>query len=381
MSKQEKIEFQQERFVSQQQQTREQMQIQSQQLSVAPINIETLSQSSESSIQSSVKSRKQLEMERDEMIKQTILQYQKESSSMAQRIKEEEAKRMQSIQTETLRIEEEYKARQEATKRVEEERKRKLEEEKRQAEEKQRLKVQEMQRSQELRKLEAQKKAEEESLRLKLQQEERLRLERQKQEERIKQEKQKKEEERQKMRMVAEKQFESKTDMKKSFRAVSASPQVTRRSDDVHGYGFGQVKTGHVMSTKISFFNKAASVEREISDTPEPKRRVVRFQGVDSPSLSPVQKPVIKTGDVAANVRGWTRKVKDHESQMQRQSPITVQMQRQSPITIQFKSNGNVVREHTPSPPLPPPPSLDTLHSFGLSASSYASDNFEGTDL
>merc|ERR1719323_609059 len=55
MSKQEKIEFQQERFVSQQQQTREQLQIQSQQLS-APINIETLSQSSESSIQSSVKS-------------------------------------------------------------------------------------------------------------------------------------------------------------------------------------------------------------------------------------------------------------------------------------------------------------------------------------
>merc|ERR1712025_64943 len=162
--------------------------------------------------------------------------------------------------------------------------------------------------------------------RLKLQQEERLRLERQKQEERIKQEKQKKEEERQKMMMVAEKQFESKTDMKKSFRAVSASPQVTRRSDDVHGYGFGQVKTGHVMSTKISFFNKAASVEREISDTPEPKRRVVRFQGVDSPSLSPVQKPVIKTGDVAATVRGWTRKVKDHESQMQRQSPITLQV-------------------------------------------------------
>merc|ERR1712227_986488 len=150
MSKQEKLEFQQERFVTQQQQTKEQ--IQNQQLSIAPMSIETLSQSSESSLQSSVKSRKQLEMERDEMIKQTMLQYQKESTSMAKRIKEEEEKRIQSIQTETLRIEEEYKARQEATKRVEEERKRKLEEEKRQAEEKQRLKVQEMQRSQELRK-------------------------------------------------------------------------------------------------------------------------------------------------------------------------------------------------------------------------------------
>merc|ERR1719245_2020460 len=100
------------------------------------------------------------------------------------------------------------------------------------------------------------------------------------------------------------------------------------------------------MSTKISFFNKASSVEREISATPEPKRRVVRFQGVDSPSPSPIQKPFIKTGDVAANVRGWTKKVKDHESQMQRQSPITIQLR------------SNTVTEHTPSPPLPPPPSI-----------------------
>ena len=54
-------------------------------------------------------------------------------------------------------------------------------------------------------------------------------------------------------------------------------------------------------------------------------------------------------------------------------------MQRQSPITIQLRSN--TVTEHTPSPPLPPPPSMDALHSLGLSASSYTSDNFEGTDL
>ena len=89
------------------------------------------------------------------------------------------------------------------------------------------------------------------------------------------------------------------------FRAVSASPQVSRRSDDVHGYGFGQVKTGHVMSTKISFHNKASSVEKEVLETPEPRRRVVRFQGVDSPSPggSPLHKTVINTGDVAANIR------------------------------------------------------------------------------
>ena len=34
---------------------------------------------------------------------------------------------------------------------------------------------------------------------------------------------------------------------------------MTRRSDDMHGSGFGLVKTGHVMSTKISFYNRAAS--------------------------------------------------------------------------------------------------------------------------
>ena len=85
------------------------------------------------------------------------------------------------------------------------------------------------------------------------------------------------------------------------MRAVSASPQVTRRSDDVYGHGFGQVKTGHVMTTKISFYNRAASVEKDAINTPEQRRRV-RFQGMDSPS--PTQpKPIIKTGDVAANIK------------------------------------------------------------------------------
>ena len=87
---------------------------------------------------------------------------------------------------------------------------------------------------------------------------------------------------------------------------MSASPQVTRRSDDIHGHGFGQVKTGHVMTTKISFYNRAASTERDIPETPSQRRRVVRFQGEDSSgSLSPVSgsRPVIKTGDVAVNIR------------------------------------------------------------------------------
>ena len=78
---------------------------------------------------------------------------------------------------------------------------------------------------------------------------------------------------------------------------------MSRRSDDLRGQGFGQVRTGHVMSTKISFFKRTASEERELTATPEPRRRVVRFQGIDSPRQSPFLKPEIKTGDVAANIR------------------------------------------------------------------------------
>ena len=92
---------------------------------------------------------------------------------------------------------------------------------------------------------------------------------------------------------------------------MSASPQIARRSDDVHGRGFGQVKTGHVMTTKISFYHRAASTERDLPETPGQRRRIVRFEGVDSSgSLSPVSsRPHIKTGDVAVNIR-WARIVK-----------------------------------------------------------------------
>merc|ERR1719480_551082 len=131
---------------------------------------------------------------------------------------------------------------------------------------------------------------------------------------------------------------------KEPLRAVSASPQVSRRS----GQGFGQVKTGHVMSTKISFYKRTASEERELTATPEPRKRLVRFQGIDSPRQSPFQKPLIKTGDVTANIRGWTQKVQEHEVQMLRQSPAFPVLVRQS---------------ESPSPPLPPPPALADLHS------------------
>ena len=153
---------------------------------------------------------------------------------------------------------------------------------------------------------------------------------------------------------------------------MSSSPQVSRRSDDVEGQGWGLVRTGQVTNTKMSFYSRAASTERDIPDTPGQRRRLV----------SPTSRPNVKTGDVALNIRsdipilvlvmteccrGWTQKVKEHEVKMVRQSPIPF-----------IKSERD-----SPSPPLPPPPSRETLRSLGLSSSSYyPEDNkFEWTDL
>jgi hypothetical protein len=43
---------------------------------------------------------------------------------------------------------------------------------------------------------------------------------------------------------------------------------VTRRSDDPHGQGFGNVKTGFVSSTKLSFLQRASSLDRDGSPVP-----------------------------------------------------------------------------------------------------------------
>merc|ERR1719336_3629988 len=79
---------------------------------------------------SGVKSRKQLEMERDEMIKRTITHLQSESSSLSERIKKEEEDRNKMIQQENQRISDEFQARQEILRAAENKRLRQIEEEK-----------------------------------------------------------------------------------------------------------------------------------------------------------------------------------------------------------------------------------------------------------
>ena len=53
-----------------------------------------------------------------------------------------------------------------------------------------------------------------------------------------------------------------------------------------------QVRTGSVLSRKISLLTRAGSLEPEIdfTESPAPKRRTVRFAGLDSPS------PTMPTG-------------------------------------------------------------------------------------
>merc|ERR1711973_507866 len=83
MSKQEKVEFQQERFYAQQKETREQMQINqttSNELMTKKQDGESEKIGHNQTNISGVKSRQQLEMERDEMIKRTINHLQSESS-------------------------------------------------------------------------------------------------------------------------------------------------------------------------------------------------------------------------------------------------------------------------------------------------------------
>merc|ERR1712217_361808 len=108
MTKHQKKEFQEQRFNIQQQERQDQSEL-SQQVST-----------SDRAMRVDVKSRKQIERERDEIVQQTIMNYQIESQTIAKRVKEEEDKRIKMIQEEKSRLEEETKFKQEALRRMEE---------------------------------------------------------------------------------------------------------------------------------------------------------------------------------------------------------------------------------------------------------------------
>merc|ERR1719481_2229112 len=335
MSQKEKMAYQQERFMAQQQQAREewirekqilqqtmssqqtevtqsstQSQYQEQQVTKkASTQYETIEQLpfSQNKQSTAVKSRQQLEKERDEIIQQTINRYKIESQSLSDRIRQEEDDRQKMLLEEQNRADREAEARQKILKQEEEERARKVKEEK------ERLKQMEAER---LKRIEEHKKKNELQVQRRLAENQAAKVEEQRVvikrsfESQTKSIEEKKQIDVKALEEKRRQEAQSLINQQKLLEQNTAGGQVTRRSDDMHGLGFGQVKTGHVITKKISFLQRASSLEPDASalESPAPKKRMVRFAGLDSPasSPSPISKAwQVRTGVVAGGVAGW----------------------------------------------------------------------------
>merc|ERR1711892_36072 len=209
-----------------------------------------------------VKSRQQLEKERDEIIQQTIKRYQVESKGLTERLKHEEEERLSLLKEEQNRADREAEARQVVMKRGEEERARKVKEEKeryKQMEVERRKRLDDQKQMFDKNKVMTERKAMEVKEKQELKKQDDLQLQEQ-------------------QKQVS---LEKLNKQKLEQESVSSIGQVARRTDDMHGLGFGQVKTGHVVTKKISFLQKASSVEpeRAVTESPAPKKRMVRFAG------------------------------------------------------------------------------------------------------
>ena len=287
-----------------------------------------------------VKSRQQLEAERDAMVSQTVQRYQLEASIMAERQQAEEKQRLEALEQERQRQAREEMERAERTKKLEEERLQWVKDEQEkirttqaerkrmedQARERAKIKAEEKQRQEEMhtgekrKREEAQRRQEEEDAR-----------------------RQKKQEEETRIAQKCEQEELWKHQVETVARSGLRSPQVTRRADDLHGLGFGQVveillhkikvstrkditfifpllnktyiiqvKTGSVMSRKISLLTRAGSLEPEIdftTESPAPKRRTVRFAGLGSPSptMPTSRRPKVSLlkYDLLINISRW----------------------------------------------------------------------------
>ena len=224
------------------------------------------------------KSRQQLEEEREAMFAASVKRVQEESRMQMERAKMEEQKRLDFLKQEEERLKREEVLRQEAMIRAEEERRRKEAERK-----------EEMRKQQEM--MQAQREEMERERLLKRQQEE---------EERRRQEKLRQESERQvsmtkteiitrkeesnnmeEMKRIHEQKIleRQRLEMMISQESKMTAGQVSKRADDVHGLGWGNVTTGFVNRKKLGFLQRASdSMERdwsaEASPAPSGGRRV-----------------------------------------------------------------------------------------------------------
>merc|ERR1712227_358855 len=198
----------------------------------------------------SAKTRQQLEEERESFFRNTVMRVQEEAAMLSNRAKEDELKRIEYLKSEEERIKREEMERQRLLKLKQEEEERLRLERLRREEEKQKAVVVKSEMSQ---------KSEENSHLEELRRQDELRrMERQRLEQMIIQ--------------------ESKV----------VSGQVGKRSDDVSGLGWGNVKTGFVSKKKLGFLQREMSMEREASGSPVPgaRARGLRVTFADSPNGS-----------------------------------------------------------------------------------------------
>merc|ERR1712079_738977 len=243
-----------------------------------------------------VKTRQQLEQERESFFQNTVMRVQEEAKMISSRAKEDEMKRIEYLKSEEERIKREEILRQEAMLRAEEERKRK-----------------EFERQEELKKQQLAfakqrllKKQQEEGERMRL---ERIRLEEERKRaivqksevsERFEENSRIEELRRQDELKRLEKQRLEQMIIQES--KVIAG-QVAKRSDDVSGLGWGNVKTGFVSKKKLGFLQREISMERDSNDgspVPNGRGRGLRVTFADSPN-----------GSRPGSTLGWTEHVAD----------------------------------------------------------------------
>merc|ERR1711892_913160 len=241
---------------------------------------------------SNAKSRQQLEEEREAYIKNAVLRVQEEALMLSNRAKEEENKRIEYIRMETERIAREDILRAEAMVRAEEERK--LKEMARQEEMKRQQAAMSKQRE-ELEKMRLLKKKQEEeerqrSEKLRLMEERKMvKVEKTEMSQRSEESNHLAELKRQEEMRLMERQRLEQMIIKES-KVVEG--QVAKRSDDVHGLGWGNVTTGFVSRKKLGFLQRDMSMERDSNEGgPGPggfgnRARGLRVTFADSPGGS-----------------------------------------------------------------------------------------------
>merc|ERR1712168_361754 len=266
---------------------------------------------------SNAKTRQQLEEEREAYIQNAVKRVQEEALMLSNRAKEEEMKRLEYIRLEEERIKREDALRAEAMARAEEERR-----------QKEIARQEELRRHQELMRKQREELEQERLLKRRQEEEERQRLEKLRLAEERKMAKVEKVEMTKKSEEsnhLAELKRQEELKMLERQRLEQmilqesklVKCQVAKRSDDVHGLGWGNVTTGFVSKKKLGFLQREMSMERDSHEgSPAPgvfgsRTRGLRVTFAESPG-----------GSRPGSGAGWTERVAEMDSQsMRAQTP------------------------------------------------------------